>query len=130
MSGCDCWTPCSFCSRPDLVARAVAARTVGIPGRALRLPDARARVLRAVVTTDRPTVRSVASGARVSYGEAYRHLCILEHQGFVSWLRRADGHRLSGTLRSTVAAHRPLAALARTAAGCNDRLDTTTHHKE
>ena len=92
----------------------------GIPGRALALPDARAAVLRAVVTTDHPTVRSVASDAGLSVGEAYRHLLILRHQGFVRWAIGPAGKQAPGTLRATVTAHLPDAALARAVAGCND----------
>lgn len=97
-----------------------------VPGRALPLPDERARVLRAVVTQAHPTVRSVALEAEVTVGCAYRHLLLLRHQGLVSWAIGPNGHQAAGTLRANVTAHRPAEALAREAAGCDDPCPTTT----
>lgn len=75
-----------------------------IPGAALPLPPGRARVLVAVCTLARPTVRSVALAAGLSPSATYHQLRILRHQGFVEWGHDFSGRTLAGTLTAT---HRP-----------------------
>jgi hypothetical protein len=109
---------------------ALPPRTTGATARTLGLPTARAYVLRAVVTQDRPTIRSVALASGLTYGSAYRQLLILRHQGFVKWARDGRGNSIPGTLRATVSAHRPDEALAQRVAGYYPRGTTTPDDKD